>query len=320
MAAFVTRTQDSSLRRGSKRAALQQFWTTTPRYDASLGGLGTTAVGGNATQLAASDGEDVWVASAASGTVARVRGSDGKLLETWTGANNAFGVLAAMGRGFVIGAISLTNLYMINPSQPAGAVTVVASTAGSGGGIAFDGSRIWTANGSPGSVSIITPTAFPPWSVLNLPGFMSPVGILFDGSNIWVTEKDGGTLKKLDQNGTVVGTVTVGSGPQLPAFDGTNIWVPNSGSSTLSVVRASTGTVVATLSGNGLSSPFQAAFDGQRILVTNLGNQSVSLWKAADLTPIGNFSTGSTGSPLGACSDGTNFWITLFGSNRLARF
>ena len=96
--------------------------------------------------------------------------------------------------------------------------------------------------------------------------------------------------------------------------------MPNSGSSTLSVVRASTGTVVATLSGNGLSTPMQAAFDGQRILVTNSGNQSVSLWKAADLTPIGNFSTGSTGLPLGACSDGTNFWITLFGVNRLARF
>ena len=120
MAAFVTRAQDSSLRRGSKRAALQQFWTTTPRYDASLGGLGTTAVG-NVPTFAASDGEDVWVANNVTSTVSRVRGSDGKLLETWVGANNAYGVLAAMGRVFVIGAISLTNLYMINPSQPAGA-------------------------------------------------------------------------------------------------------------------------------------------------------------------------------------------------------
>ena len=163
---------------GEQAGGAAEFWTTTPRYDASLGGLGTTAVGGNATELAASDGVDVWVASTASGTVARVRGSDGKLLETSTGANNAFGVLAAMGRVFVVGAISLTNLYMIDPSQPAGAVSVVAGTAGSGGGIALDGSRIWTANGSPGSVSIITPTAFPPWSVVTLPGFVSPAGIL----------------------------------------------------------------------------------------------------------------------------------------------
>ncbi len=62
MAAFITRTQDSSLRRGSKRAALQQFWTTTPRYDSSLGGLGTTPVG-DSPELAASDGEDLWVAN-----------------------------------------------------------------------------------------------------------------------------------------------------------------------------------------------------------------------------------------------------------------
>ncbi len=131
MAAFITRTQDSSLRRGSKRAALQQFWTTTPRYDSSLGGLGTTVVG-TSPLLAASDGEDVWVANNASGTVSRVRGSDGKLLETWTGAINAVGVLAAMGRVFVTGGTNPGKLYMIDPSQPAGAVTVVASNLGAG--------------------------------------------------------------------------------------------------------------------------------------------------------------------------------------------
>src|SRR5262245_19484464 len=33
MAAFVTRTLDQSLRRGSRRAALDQWWTTRPLYD-----------------------------------------------------------------------------------------------------------------------------------------------------------------------------------------------------------------------------------------------------------------------------------------------
>src|SRR6516162_3011693 len=45
MAAFITRTQDSALKRGSKRAALDQFWTTTPNYPPTSGGLGTTTVG-----------------------------------------------------------------------------------------------------------------------------------------------------------------------------------------------------------------------------------------------------------------------------------
>jgi hypothetical protein len=322
MAAFITRTQDSSLRRGSKRAALQQFWTTTPRYNSSLGGLGTTAVGGNATQLAASDGEDVWVASVASGTVARVRGSDGKLLETWTGATNAVGVLTAMGRVFVTGSLNPGRLYMIDPSQPAGAVTIVSIALGaSPNSIAFDGSRIWTANNSnPASVSIITPTMTTPWTVATVfGGLVAPVGILFDGLSIWVPDFGAGNMLKLDQNGSIVNSVNLGTGPQLPAFDGTNIWVPNSVASTLSVVRVAAAAVVATLSGNGLSSPLQAAFDGQRILVINQNN-SVSLWKAADLTPIGNFSTGSGSNPIGACSDGNNFWITLNGTNRLARF
>src|SRR5215471_6315317 len=40
MAAFVTRTLDQSLLRGSRRAALNQWWTTTPHYGASDGSLG----------------------------------------------------------------------------------------------------------------------------------------------------------------------------------------------------------------------------------------------------------------------------------------
>ena len=105
----------------------------------------------------------------------------------------------------------------------------------------------------------------------------------------------------------------------LPAFDGSNIWVPNYFSNSLSVVRASNGAVLATLTGNGLIGPLQAAFDGQRILVTSFDIDSVSLWKAADLTAIGNVSTGVSSGPTGVCSDGINFWVTLRG-NQLARF
>ena len=94
--------------------------------------------------------------------------------------------------------------------------------------------------------------------------------------------------------------------------------MPNLGSNTVTVVRAASGAVLATLSGNGLSFPLTAAFDGQRILVTN--NDSVSLWKAADLTPLGSVSTGAGTFAEGAASDGINFWITLAGTNQLARF
>jgi hypothetical protein len=320
MAAFITRTQDSSLRRGSRRAALDQFWTTTPRYSIAGGSLGTTTVG-SSPLLVKSDGVDLWVANTGTGTVSRVRASDGKLLDTWTGAMWAWGVLVAMGRVFVTGATDPGSLYMIDPTSPAGAVAEVTgkSLGALPNGIAFDGKNIWTANNFGGSVSIVRP-GFLSYGVTNVTmGFSSPIGILFDGSNIWVTDQQANKLLKLDQNGGIIQTVIVGAGPEFPAFDGTNIWVPNA-DSTLTVVRAATGAVVATLSGNGLNFPTQAAFDGQRILVTNQFGDSVSLWKAADLTPIGTFSTGGATQPFGACSDGIYFWITLKASGQLARF
>ena len=114
--------------------------------------------------------------------------------------------------------------------------------------------------------------------------------------------------------------MTVGSVPNFPVFDGTNIWVPNSGDTTLTVVRATSGTVLATLTGNGMDAPITAAFDGQRVLVTNGVGNSVSLWKSADLTPLGSSLMGAGSHPTGACSDGVNFWITLQDTSLLARF
>src|SRR6476646_3196233 len=56
MAAFLSRTVDGVLKRGSRRAALDQFWTT--QNDTVLG---LTSVG-SIPGLLKSDGADVWVA------------------------------------------------------------------------------------------------------------------------------------------------------------------------------------------------------------------------------------------------------------------
>jgi hypothetical protein len=317
MAAFLSRTVDGVAKRGSRRATLNQFWTTEGNAT-----LARTTVGDTPEGLT-SDGEDLWVANLIGGSVSRVHGSDGKLLETWTGALAPVSTLPAIGKIFAAGHTTPGRLYRIDPSQPAGAVTTVASNLGGASqGIAYDGSRIWTANNG-NSVSIVTPSAAIPWSVTTVTdGFGQMNGVLYDGANIWVTRNSPGTLLKLDPVGAILQTVTVGLFPLFPSFDGANLWVPNHDSASVSVVRASNGSVLATLTGNGLDQPYTAAFDGQRILVTNLGASadSVSLWKAADLTPLGSFSTGAFTRPLGACSDGINFWITLAGTNQLARF
>jgi hypothetical protein len=318
MAAFVTRTMDQSLTRGSRRAALDQFWTP-PSGD----GLRATPVGSNPF-FVKSDGADLWVANGGDGTVSRVRASDGKLLETWTGAQGAFGIVAAKGLIFVTGFQDLATgtLYQIDPTQRSGAVTVVTNSLGAQAqAIAFDGARIWTANVA-GTVSIVTFSPSVSVTTVHV-GFDTPQGIIYDGANIWVTDEQAGGLLKLNSNGTIIQTVVSGEpNPGYPAFDGTNIWVPNQGGNSVSVVRASTGAVLANLTDNGLFQPLSAAFDGERILVTNHVSSSVSLWKATDLSPLGNFSTSiasENDNPFAACSDGLNFWITL-AANKLVRF
>ena len=316
MAAFLSRTVDGVLKRGSRRAALDQFWTS---QNATV--LGLTTVGDD-PMLAASDGSDLWVACNGNGEVARVRASDGRPLETWTGAISAHGVLSAMGRVIVTGYLNPGQLYRIDPAQTAGAVTTVASSLGDHpSGIAFDGSRVWTANIG-GSVSIVTPGASIPWTVTTVTaGLTSPIGAVFDGTNVWVTDYNGGKLLKLDGSGSILQTVTVGGSAGNPVFDGSNIWVPCGGNGLLYVVRASNGAILSMLTGNGMNDPYAAAFDGQRVLVANLGGDSVSLWKAADLTVIGNFSTGTGSAPIGAASDGIHFWVSLGGlGGKLARF
>src|SRR6266478_4172996 len=243
-----------------------------------------------------------------------VRASDGQKIGTWTGATNAYGVVVAGGYVYVTGRTNPGILYIIDPSAVPGAAGVVSSTLGvNPAGIAYDGNNIWTANSASGpgtgSVSIFSLVTFTPTTVST--GFSQPLGILYDGAFIWITDTGDGTLKKLDESGSIMQTVVVGSNPQFPAFDGTNIWVPNIGNDTVTVVRASTGAVLATLSGNGLNSPRSVAFDGERILVTN-SVPSVSIWKATDLSVIGAFSLGGQ-IPFAACSDGLNFWITNSG-------
>ena len=319
MAAFISRTMDQSLKRGSQRAVTEKWWTPQTANSLTL-----THVASGPRQVKF-DGTDLWVACFDSNSVKRIRASDGKLLETWTGATDAYGIVCAMGRVFVTGSTNPGKLYMIDPTQPAGTVTIVSSSLGaSPNGIAFDGSRIWTANGNSVSIVSLNPTSVTTVTT----GFSSLDGILYDGTNIWVTDNGADSLLKLNANGSIAQTITVGNAPKFPVFDGTNIWVPNSQSNSVTVVRVKdaagttlhTAVVLATLTGNGLDFSYSAAFDGERILVANFGGDSVSLWKAASLTPLGTFATGDGTIPIGACSDGLNFWITLSGSNMLARF
>jgi outer membrane protein assembly factor BamB len=341
MAAFTTRTMDQSLRRGSRRAALNQWWTPESNITFELASMPT----GDEPRMVASDGADLWVASKGGNHLTRLRASDGMVLGSFSVPDYAYGVLCAMGRVFITREIcNGADLIMVDPKT--GVDTTVVSNLGNGAkGIAFDGDKIWTANdgrigtaecvfgGSAGSVSMVTPGTATPWSVTTLTtGFNRPYGVLYDGSHIWVTDRGDDRLKKLNTfDGSVLQSIPVGTDPGHPVFDGMNIWVPNYGSDNITVVRVkdsvgkplASAFVLKSVTAGFMLGPLTAAFDGERVLVTantDNGSNGIFLFKAADLSLITGTSPGADTKPFGVCSDGLNFFVTLNGTNEMVRF
>ena len=318
MAAFITRTQDSAIKRSNRRAALEQWWTPTLPEALRAADLGSSSAPHNIV----CDGADLWVANSVSGTVSRVRASDGRLLQTWTGADNAESVIACAGRIFITGASTPGKIYLINPESAAGG-TVTEFEPNIGGSprqITFDGTNLWTANGANISrINVATNLDFT-FST----GFTTPSDILWDGANLWVTDTGDDRLKRVNPtDGTVLENIVVGVDPARLLFDGMNIWVSNVSNDSISVVRAVggfRGTVLQTLTGNGMDGPRGMAFDGERVLVCNVGNSSVSLFKATDFAPLGGLSVGTSAFPASACSDGLNFWIVRSNNSDIVRF
>jgi DNA-binding beta-propeller fold protein YncE len=329
MAAFVTRTQDSALKRGNRRAALGQWWTPT-----SAGVLRSTAfTGPNNSYDIVCDGDDLWISHGTE--VKRVDASDGKILQTWTAPTFLTAIIAAAGRIFVASSLgnSPGKIYVINPEAAPGPMTVFEDDIGAAPlQMTFDGTNLWTANFTStgvGSISRID-VATGIDSTFSA-GLERPYDILWDGASLWVADggniADTGGLKRIDPaNGSVLNHyMDVGSSPGRLLFDGTNIWVASriNGGNALAVVRAVgglRGTVLKLFSGGNLNGPVGMAFDGERVLVCNYDGDTVSLFKAADLTPLGTLSTGPNSAPWTACNDGVNFWIIRIGNNDIVRF
>jgi hypothetical protein len=319
MAAFVTRTQDSALRRGSRRAALK-LWGVPPHTIPIPGNNSCTSP----TGLSVSDGEDLWLASGIG--VSRLHVSDGSMRPG--GGTTSIGSVSAVlpvGRFvFFTGLTTPGTLY--RTTYDSNTATLLTLNLGDQPQeLATDGIFLWSANagdangGSVSRFNVDTNTFIGNITA----GFASPRGILFDGANMWVSDAGDNKLKKLDSNGAILLSVAVGNSPQHAVFDGSNIWVPNKLDSSITVVRQIDGRVLATLTGNGLNQPTQTAFDGQRIMTANSAVDSgdqrfhLSLWKATDLTPIGTMLT--SGPPAASvCSDGTRFLIIECGPFQIA--
>jgi hypothetical protein len=333
MAAFVSRTHDSALKRGSKRAALQQWWRPT-----TVAVLRGTMVGSGPAKIV-SDGTDLWVAANGSDFVSRVRASDGDhlnfYLDDMASPNfNPHDILVAAGYVFVTslqGPSSPGRVYRIDPRLhpgPDNATVFADNTGPNPTGITFDGTYLWTANNAGGliggSITRITTNGI---ETTYTTGFTAPSDILWDGENLWVADFAGDRVRRVDPDtGAVLQSIVVGNAPRELLFDGANLWVSNFFDDSVTVIRAIgslRGTVLQTLTGNGLNAPAGMAFDGERVLVCNFSSgllSSVSLFKAADLTPLGNLFTGTDSTPIAACGDGLNIWIVRQGMGDIVRF
>ena len=318
MAAFITRTMDQSLQRGSRRAALQQWWTLP-----SEAALDTHAHWPGTSAGVISDGQDIWAAitdSSGQGFVERMRANDLTRQQVWMEADGATGIIAVPGFIFITAALgqatpgkvyrAINSIGSLSPD-----VSVFADSIGINPvDITFDGTYLWTADvgalGADGSISRIRLSDAQDSTFTA--GFDQPSDILWDGANLWVADMGDNRLKRVStSNGVVLQSIAVGDARSL-MFDGTNIWVSDFGGDSIKVVRAVgnlRGTVLATLTGNGMDGPTSLAFDGERVLVCNSQNNRLSLFKATDFTPLGNLLL-TNYNPIRACSDGQTFFIS----------
>jgi YVTN family beta-propeller protein len=149
-------------------------------------------------------------------------------------------------------------------------------------GVAVDSTnnRIYVANHTSGSVSVIDGTTHAASQIAGVPGAN---GIAYDGTNgrVYVTNRENGSLTIIETAGhTVVGMVAVGTLPNGVAYNPvTNkIYVANFGSGTVTIFNAASPAIpLATLAVP--SEPSHIAVDTTtgKVYVTNHGNASVTV-------------------------------------------
>jgi len=98
------------------------------------------------------------------------------------------------------------------------------------------------------------------------------------------------------------------------------VWVANRGNSTISVFDYN-GTLLKTLSGNGLSAPYEPTAVGNQVWVPNSGNSTISLFNPdGTAAGVGPYSGNSLSTPKGMMVVGTQVWVENDGNSTISRF
>ncbi len=197
-------------------------------------------------------------------------------------------------------------------------------------GVVCDGTYVWVANSTGGSVHRHKPARNEGTNNNDAVATVgtTPWGVAFDGASVWVTNSGSNNVHKLttQADGTILreGPFPTGSNPlSTPkgiAYsanpDGSNgqIWVTNAGGTTVTALNPATGSVVGTYSVG--SSPEAVAFDGTNIWVANAGGTTVTVLNTAgalvNTVPVGS-------QPRGLAFDGNFMWVANYGSSTLSK-
>jgi DNA-binding beta-propeller fold protein YncE len=253
------------------------------------------------------DGQNLWTANFAEGTVSKLRATDGKVLNT-----------VAVGRAPVGIVFDGNNIWVTNGGD--GTVSKVRTRDGKVLGTfsvgrqpwwpALDGENVWVPNYLDGTVTKLRAS-----DGKNLGSFATGTGgaiaAAFDGSCVWVATY-ANRVVKLKEDGSIAGTYTVGHQPLGIVFGGAYIWVANQGGSSISKLRVSDGAIVGTF--NVPLGPYELAFDGVHLWVT--GEIEVVELRVADGVVVGKYPIGGT---TGIALDGENVWVAVTGLSKLLR-
>jgi DNA-binding beta-propeller fold protein YncE len=259
------------------------------------------------------DGAHLYVTDLDSGSVLKVRASDGEVL--WQAPieqrplsfdPRALGVAFD---GTTVWVTDFKNAMVVGVRPTDGIQTGFARVGAGPSDLAFDGENLWVACALSASVTRIrlvddqgnyTGAGFVGYGEpLHVPVGDSPVAVLFDGRSLWVANSASDNVMKLrPSDGAVLATYRTGVSPVALAFDGAKVWVAHSEDGTVKqiggrILRVGSGASVLEFDGTAM---WVGHYDGTLLKLSLTGARQ------------GSYSVPSA--PItGLAFDGANVWV-----------
>ena len=159
-----------------------------------------------------------------------------------------------------------------------------------------DGSRVYVANFTSGTVSVIDTATNAVVATVTVEDGTQGVVVTPEGSRVYVTNRSAATVSVIDTaTNLVTATVTVGGSPSGidVSPDGSRVYLANSFSGTVSVIDTATNAVVATVAVGNSPRGVAVMPDGSRVYVANSNSRTVSVIDTSNNMVVATVQVGS---------------------------